>query len=157
MDVPQRRAQIVRHGITEGFQLLVDDGQFRGVRGVALTLDLVLPQRVLEAFQLGHVARRGEHALQTPVTVVEGGRVVRHHGFLAVAGARGELVVGDFAFGQHALDARLGPAGIGEVVLERRADQLVPRAPGERLRLLVDVGDDAARIGASSGRRCWIR
>ena len=58
--------------------------------------------------QLGHVARRGEHALQLPVAVVEGGRVVGHHGFLAVPGARGELVVGDLAFAQHALDARLG-------------------------------------------------
>ena len=95
VDVPQRRAQIVRHGIAEGFQFLVDDGQFRGVRGVALTLDLVLPHRVLEAFQLGHVPRRGEHALQTPAAVVEGGRVVRHHGFPAVDGARGELVVRD--------------------------------------------------------------
>ena len=78
---------------------------------------------------------------------MERGRVVGHHGERAVPGARGELVVGDFAFVQHAVDARLGPARIGEVVLERRADQLVTRAPGQRLRLLVDVGDDAAGIG----------
>ena len=45
------------------------------------------------------------------------------------------------------LMARLGPLRIGEVVLERRADQLVARATGERLHLLVDVGDDAGRIG----------
>jgi hypothetical protein len=50
-----------------------------------------------------------------------------------------------FAFAQHAIDA--GSARrIGEVVLERRADQLVARAAGQRLGLLVDVGDDAARI-----------
>ena len=48
---------------------------------------------------------------------------------------------------QHQLDARLGPLRIGEVVLERRADQLVARAAGERLHLLVDVGDDAGGIG----------
>ena len=48
---------------------------------------------------------------------------------------------------QHQLDGRLGPLRIGEVVLERRADQLVARAAGERLHLLVDVGDDAGRIG----------
>ena len=97
-------------GIAEGFQLLVDDRQLLRVLGVALALDLVLLQRVLEALQLGHVARRGEHALQPPVTVVEGGRVVGHDRFAAVPGARGELVVGDLALGQDALDARLGPA-----------------------------------------------
>ena len=63
-----------------------------------------------------------------PVTVVEGGRVVGHHGQLAVPGARGQLVVGDLALGQHAVDAGLRAARIGEVVLERRADQLVTRA-----------------------------
>jgi len=36
---------------------------------------------------------------------------------------------------------------IGEVVLERRADQLVASGTGQTLHLLVDVGDDAARIG----------
>ena len=44
-----------------------------------------------------------------PVAVVERRRVVGHHGERAVPGARGELVVGDLAFGQHAVDARLGP------------------------------------------------
>ncbi len=106
---------------------------------------------LLEALQLRHVARRAEHALQLPVAVVEGRRVVGHHGERAVPGARGELVVGDPALGEHAVDARLGPVRIGEVVLERRADQLVARAPGQRLRLLVDVGDDAARIGGHQG------
>ena len=52
-----------------------------------------------------------------------------------------------FAFAQHQLDAGLGSLRVGEVVLERRADQLVARASGERLHLLVHVGDDAARIG----------
>ena len=49
------------------------------------------------------------------------------------------------------LNTRLMPASgavrIGEVILERRADQLIARATGERLHLLVDVGDDAGRIG----------
>ena len=52
-----------------------------------------------------------------------------------------------FAFAQHQLDAGLGALRVGEVVLERRADQLVARASGERLHLLVHVGNDAARIG----------
>ncbi len=82
---------------------------------------------------------------------MEGGRVVGHHGERAVPGTRGELVVGDPALVQHAVDARLGPARIGEVVLERGADQLVARASGQRLRLLVDVGDDAARVGGHEG------
>ena len=106
-----------------------------------------LLERVIQAFALRDVARGGEHALQLPVAVVEGRRVVGHHGFLAVPGACGELVVGDLLFAQHQLDAGLGPLRIGEVVLERRADQLVARAAGERLHLLVDVGDDAVRIG----------
>ena len=68
-------------------------------------------------------------------------------GARTVAGARRQLVVGDRALVEHALDARLGAIGIGEVVLERRADQLVARAAGQRRHLAVDVGDDAARVG----------
>ena len=44
-------------------------------------------------------------------------------------------------------DARLGPFRVGEVVIERRADQLVTRATGEYLHLLVDVGNETGRIG----------
>jgi hypothetical protein len=44
-------------------------------------------------------------------------------------------------------DAVLGALGIGEVILERRADQLVAAAAGDRAHLLVDVGDDAERVG----------
>ena len=82
---------------------------------------------------------------------MEGGRVVGHDGEGAIPGARGELVVGDFAFVQHPVDRRLGPARVGEVILEGRADQLVTRAPGQRLRLFVDVGDDAPWIGRHQG------
>ena len=140
----ERAAQLMAHA--------GEEIRFREVgflrRGLgALQLDVLFLQRLLEALALGDVARGGEHALQPPVPVVEGGRVVGDHGFLAVPGARGELVVGDLLFAQHQLDARLGPLRIGEVVLERRADQLVARAAGERLHLLVDVGDDAGRIG----------
>ena len=93
------------------------------------------------------VARRGEHALQLPVTTVEGGRIVGHDGLRTIHGARGELVVGHLLLGEHSLDARLGPFRIGEAVLERCVDQLVARTAGERLHLLVDVGDDAGGIG----------
>src|ERR1019366_1304526 len=61
--------------------------------------------------------------------------------------ARRQLVVGDLLFAQHELDRRFGPLRIGEVAFERRADQLVARAAGERLHLLVDVRDDARRVG----------
>ena len=44
-------------------------------------------------------------------------------------------------------DTRLDPFRIGEVVPERRADQLRTRAAGECLHLLVDVGNEAGRIG----------
>lgn len=82
---------------------------------------------------------------------MEGGRVVGHDRLLPVPGTRGELVVGDLALAQHQLDAGLGPIQVGEVDLERRPDQLVARAPGERLHLLVHVGDDAARVGGDQG------
>jgi hypothetical protein len=121
-------------------------GFFRRGPG-ALQLDIFLLQNLIQAFALGDVARCGEHALQPPIPIVEGGRVVGHHGFLAVPGARGEFVVGDLLFAQHQFDTRLGQLRIGEVVLERRADQFVARATSERLHLLVDVGDDAGRIG----------
>jgi hypothetical protein len=55
-----------------------------------------------------------EHALQPPVTVVEGGRVVDTTVSLPSRASTGELEVGDFAFGQHAVDARFGPLGVGE-------------------------------------------
>ena len=88
-DGVQRRPQLVRHV-----------GEELGLHAARVfQLDVLLLQRLLEALQLRHVARRGEHALQPPVAVVEGGRVVGHHGELAVPGARGELVVGDLAFG----------------------------------------------------------
>ena len=114
-------------------------------------LDVVFLQRLLETFALSDVARGGEHALQLAVAIVESGGVVGHYRFLAVPGARGQLIVGDLASAQHPLDAGFGPVGIGEVILERRADQFVARAAGERFHLLVDVGDDAGRVGGHQG------
>ena len=101
---------------------------------------------MIQTLAFGDVARGSEHPLQPPVPIVEGRRIVGDHGFLAVPGARCQLVVGDFLFAQHELDARLGQLRIGEVVLERRANQLVTHAPGQRLHLLVDVCDDARRV-----------
>ena len=99
-DGVERRPQLVRHV-----------GEKLGLHAARVfQLDVLLLQRLLEALQLGHVARRGEDPLQPPVAVVEGGRVVGHHGERAVPGARGELVVGDLAFVEHAVDARLGAA-----------------------------------------------
>jgi hypothetical protein len=100
-DRVERRAELVGH-VGEEFGLHAA-GVFQ--------LDVFLLERLLEAFQLGDVAGRGEHALEASVAVVEGGRVVGDHGEGAVARAGGELVVGDGAFAEHAVDAALGPAG----------------------------------------------
>ncbi len=98
----------------------------------ALGHGLGLFQLHLHPLALGHIARRGEDALQLAVPVVKGGGVVGDHGLLAVAGPRRQLIVGDRFFAEHALDARFGPFRIGEVVLEGRADQFVTGAAGER-------------------------
>ncbi len=121
-------------------------GFLRGGLG-ALQLDVGFLERLLVAFALRDVPRDGQYALQRPIPVVEGGGVVGHLCFLAIPGARGEFVVGDFLLAQHQLDGRFGPLRIGKVVLGRRADQLIARAAGERLHLLVDVGNNAERIG----------
>lgn len=140
----ERAAQFVAHAGKElGFGKV---GFFRFRLG-HLQLNVLFLQHKVQAFALGDVARSGEYALQLPVAIIEGGRIERHHRFLAVSGARGELVISDLLVAEHQLDARLGPVGIGEVILERRADQLVARATGQDFHLLVDVGDDAGRIG----------
>ena len=109
-------------------------------------LAVLLLKPLLEQLQLGDVARRGEYPLQDSVAVMEGCRVVRHDSQSSVSCAGRELVVGDFAFVQHLVDCRLGPARVGEVVLEGGADQLIARASCQPFHLLVDVGDDAAGI-----------
>src|ERR1019366_10785300 len=48
---------------------------------------------------------------------------------------------------QPQLDALLGPLRISKVVLKWCSDQFVARAAGQRLHLLVDVSNDAERIG----------
>ena len=42
-----------------------------------------------------------------------------------VLGLSTEFVVGDDAFGKCALDAHIGPVGLGEILLERCADQVL--------------------------------
>ena len=49
-DAAQRGAQVVGDGIAERFQLLVDDGELRGVRGVPRALGLGVAQRGLNDF-----------------------------------------------------------------------------------------------------------
>ena len=126
-----------RHRLDHGEQVLRAVGEFPHQKA---QLDLIL-------LALRDVARGGEDALQRAVPVVEGGRVVGHLRLLAVEGARRQLVVGDLLLAQHELDRRFGPLRFREVALERRADQLVARAAGERLHLLVDVRDDAGGVG----------
>ena len=107
-DGVERRAELVGHV-----------GQELGLHPARVfELDVLLLQCLLETLQLGHVPRRGEHALKLAVAIVERRRVVGDDRQLAVPRARGELVVGDLALGQHAVDAGLGAAGVGEVALE---------------------------------------
>ena len=108
-------------------------------------------QHTIQAFAFGHIARCCEHTLQVAVAVIKSSGVVGDHGFPAVPCAGGELVVGDRLFIQYQRDARLGPLGVGEIFFERCADQFITRAVGERLHLLVDVGDDAHRVGGHDG------
>ena len=104
-------------------------------------------EHLIEALAFGDVARGGKHTLQPSVPIVQRRGIVGHHRFLTVPGARGELVVGDLLFAEYQFDGRFGPFRIGEVILERRADQLVACAAGERFHLLVDVRDDAGGVG----------
>ncbi len=104
-----------------------------------------------DSLALGNVSGGGEHALKFTVPVVEGRGVVGDHRLLTVAGTGGQLIVGDRLLAQHSLDAGLGAGRVGEAVLERGADEFVPGAAGERFHLLVDVGNDARRIGGHQG------
>ncbi len=106
---------------------------------------------LLGLLALGDITCVGENTQQFSPAVDERVRVVRHHGFLAVFGACGQLVVGDLVFVQHQFDCCRGARRVGEVILERGADQPVARPAGEHLHLLVDVGDDAGRIGGDHG------
>lgn len=106
-----------------------------------------LLQHLIQAFAFGDVACGGEHALQPSISIVEGGRIVGNHGLATVPASCRQLVVGNLAYRENPLDAGLGQVGIGEVVLESRADQFIARTACQGLHLLVDVGDDALRIG----------
>ena len=112
----------------------------------ALRRRLGLFQLDLNPVALRHIARRGEHALQRAVPIVERRRIVRHDGLRPIARARGQFVVRYLLLAQHKLDGRIGAFRVREVSLERGADQFVPRAAGQRLHLLVDVGDDPGGI-----------
>src|SRR6266568_277328 len=69
-DGVQRRPQLVRH---IGQKLRLHSTRI-------LQLDVLLLERLREGFYLRNVPRRDEHPLQTPLTVMEGSRVVRHYG-----------------------------------------------------------------------------
>ena len=85
--------------------------------------------------------------MQGAIAVIKGGGVIGHHRFLAITGAGCELVIGDLFLAQHQFDARFGPRRISEITFERRTNELISRAARERFHLLIDVGDDAGRVG----------
>ena len=123
-----------------------DEAVHRGL-DQAPVVRLLVAQLLLELLLLGDVARRGEHALEVAARIVEGDRVIRHDRLAGILAPRGQLVVRHPLLAQHQADAVLGELRVGEVVLERRADQLLARAAGQRFHLLVHVGDHAQRIG----------
>src|ERR1035438_6614631 len=89
----ERRAKLMTHA---GKEIRFREvGLLRGGLG-ALQFDVGFLERLLVALALRHVPRHGQYALQRPVSVVEGGGVVGYLCFLAIPGARGEFVVGDF-------------------------------------------------------------
>ena len=78
------------------------------LRGV-LEFEVGLQEGLFEALALGDVTGGGEDPLEVVVAVMEGGRVVRDEGLLAVLGPHRQLVVVDPVLGQHPLDGRLRP------------------------------------------------
>ena len=85
-------------------------------------LGILFLQFLIHSFVFSHIARGGKYPLQAPISVIESGGVVRDHGLLAIARARGQFVVVNLFFAEYQFDAHLGPLWIGEAVLERRAD-----------------------------------
>src|SRR5471030_1233424 len=81
-------------------------------------LDVRLLERLLELFSLCNISSGGEYALQLSISVVEGGGVVRHQGFLAIPRAGSEFVVGDLFSPKHLLDGGAGSLGLREVILK---------------------------------------
>ena len=144
----EQRAGEPEDGVERSAQLMAHAGQEPVLGGVrVLQLEVLLLQGVLETLSLGHVPGRREDALQLVFLVMEGRGVVGHDRLVTVAPAGSELVVLYLALVQHQADAVLGQRRVGEIALEGRSDQLVPLTAGERLHLLVDVGDDAYRVG----------
>ena len=70
-------------------------GFFRGGPALAAAPTL-FSCKAWSSVALGDIARRGEYALQIPVAIVKGGRVVGDHGLFAVPRASGQLIIGDF-------------------------------------------------------------
>ncbi len=112
---------------------------------------LLLAQLFLQLLLLGDVARGREHALELAVAVEECRGVVADERLAACLGAGGELIVGDPAFAQHQADALVSSFRLREVAVETGPDQFFSRVLGQQDHLLVDIGDDAKRIGRHDG------
>ena len=80
----QRRTQLVAH-VGKKFRL-GKIGLFSR-RLCRLEGNMRLLQRRIQELAFCNIASGSEYALQGPVTIVIGGRVKRHYGFLAIPGA----------------------------------------------------------------------
>jgi hypothetical protein len=85
----------------------------------AFKLEILLLQGLLEVLDFGHVTRRRKHALQHPITIVEGAGIARYARFDTIPVTRAQLVIVDLTFGEDAMNAGVGEHWIREVVLER--------------------------------------
>ena len=87
-----------------------------GVVGV-LELKVFLLKGMLEPFAFGHIAGGGKYALELAVAIVEGGRIIRHHGLGLILGSGGELVVGHRPLAEHQADALFSAKGSVKYIL----------------------------------------
>ena len=106
---------------------------------------------VVPPFALRDIAGGGKNALEHAVAVIEVGGIVGNHGLGAILAAGREFVVSDFAFAEHAIDARFGPGGVGKVVFKRSPDQFLTGSAGEGFHLVIDIGNRAAGVGGHDG------
>jgi len=109
-------------------------------------------QHLIKTFTFRNVARKRQIRPAASGPVVEGGGIVGHYGFLSVPGAPRESESVTFFSLSTSLMPAL-PLRVGKVIFATARRLARHRATGERLRLLVDVRNDADGSVVRS-RRC---